>query len=483
MTKFFPRNLWVIIALVAYGLFIATIMKAYAGGSDSSGYLNGAKLFLAGKLYAEQRSAVDIPSSEVSVFSYVPFGFAPISDEKMVPTYPFGLSIMIALFSILVGSDLAPHIVMWLHTIGSIILIYHFALLLKLEKFWAVIAAFLLAINPLFLSYSTQLMSDMPSLFWCSLTIFSSLRNTEKKWAVISGISAGMAVIIRPTNILIFIPLLIAFGRNWRGLIQCGLAGLPFAFSLLLLNHQLYGSYITTGYGDMSQFFGSEFIPFTINAYSEYLILELTPFLVLAIGVFVPSIWQKTKKEEWVILVWILAFLSFYSCYYFTHTTWWYMRFVLPIFPALILAMLMTLRMIYSSIGRMRRTLIIFFLSFTISWQISVILNKYVLDNPEGLTYFEMTNWAKENLPKDAVIFAMQDSGALFYYTDFSIVRYDSSSSEDIKKIRSAANKSEIPIYAAIHFFEFNDLKEKVPGNWQKLKTINAIEVWKLYEK
>ena len=98
----------------------------------------------------------------------------------MVPTYPLGLPITVVLTSLVTGLDAAPHIVMWLYAIGSLILVYNLALILNLEKFWALIAAVLLAINPLFIHYSIQLMSDLPSLFWCGLAVFSALKSKEK---------------------------------------------------------------------------------------------------------------------------------------------------------------------------------------------------------------------------------------------------------------------------------------------------------------
>lgn len=196
------NNLPLILLFCLYGIFLALNVMAYAGGSDSSGYLNAARLIAAGKLHEKQRIVEGFSASQISSNSYIPLGFTPSSNEEMVPAYLLGLPILISLTSFITDLAAAPHIVMWLHAIGSLILIYNFALILNLEKFWAVIATILLAINPLFISYSLQLMSDMPSLFWCGLTIFSALKTREKvNWAIIAGASAGMAMMIRPANI------------------------------------------------------------------------------------------------------------------------------------------------------------------------------------------------------------------------------------------------------------------------------------------
>ena len=471
------NNLLLILLFCLYGIFLALNVMAYAGGSDSSGYLNAARLIVAGKLHEKQRIVEGVSASQISSHTYIPLGFTPSVNEEMVPTHPLGLPILVALTSFITGLAAAPNVVMWLHAIGSLILIYNFALILNLEKFWAVIATILLAINPLFIFYSLQLMSDMPSLFWCGLTIFSALKTREKvNWAIIAGASAGMAVMIRPANILIFIPLLIALGKNWRSLIYCGLAGLPFAAIMLILNHGLYGKFITTGYGDVSSLFSLKNIPPSIDAYARYLPLELTPFVLLAVGIFMPKIWSQNQKILVVIAAWIVPFLIFYSCYQFTRETWWYMRFLLPIFPAIILAMILTVRNIHESLPKFRIMISMFFLTFSFCWQASVFARLPILTDG-GLSYFKATNWANNNLPKNSIFITMQTSGALLHYTDFSIIRYESVDKKSLEEIE----KIQRPIYAMLFPFELEDVLEaRFPGKWVKVTEVNPITIWRL---
>jgi hypothetical protein len=533
-----------LILLFCYSVFLWFNICAYAGGADSSGYLNLAKLITSGKLQEKQR-IIDGVEGEISEFAYVPLGFKPANKDGYLDSfYPIGFPSLIALLSLFVGIDIAAHLVIWLHAIGSLVLIYYFALELRFERFWALIAAVLLAINPLFLSYSLQLMSDMPSLFWCSLAIFAALnpnpslelprsrylsqdsegstlrfrsslyerytfgavlgsnlqnpglaqdrgssndgfglKNDQKKWAIICGIATGIAVLIRPTNVLIFAPLLVAFGKNWRGLFLCGCSGLPFAAILLITNYLSYGQFFATSYPDLSDKFGSEFIPFSIEAYARYLPLVLTPFVVFLVSIFVPSIWRQSKKPQWVFAVWILSFLTFYAFYYFTHTTWWYTRFLLPSFMAMILAILMVVRAVASLKIRFSRSFAIFFVLFSFFWQLSVIQMLRIISQSESLVYFEITSWVNNNLPADSAIIAMQDSGAIFFYTDLPIIRYDILSKDELVKIANTLQKKCRSIYAILHSHEVEaapvDLFSKLPGNWQKIHQINQIEVWK----
>ncbi len=473
-------NLILIAILCLYGIFLALNICAYAAGSDQSGYLNAAKLIASGKLHEKQRAIEGIAESEISQTAYLPLGFAASSRGEIVPTYPLGLPILIALTSFFVGFSAASHVVICLHSLGSLILIYRLARTLNLEKFWAVLATVLLAINPLFVSYSLHLMSDMPSLFWCGLAVFSALKTKEKSsWVIVAGAALGMAVMIRPVNILIAIPLLIIFGKNWRNLIYCGLGGLPFAAALLILNHNLYGHFFTTGYGDLSELFGTQFFLASIAAYEKYLLLELTPFVALAIGIFMPSLWRQNPRRSIILAAWIAPFFIFYSFYFYTSGCWWYMRFLLPIFPAIILAMVLTLRDIRESFPKFRRTIMVSFLSLNFFWQASIFLVFPVITN-ESSEYFLASNWVKNNLEKGSIFIAMQTSGALIQYTEFPIIRYDSVTRSELEKIREVAKKNQRPIYAMLFSFEFDDvLKTKFPGEWEKVKETKLITIWR----
>ncbi|MEO6568604.1 MAG: hypothetical protein ABIO94_07550, partial [Opitutaceae bacterium] len=84
------------IGMVLYAFLIATYMGAYAGGSDSSGYLNNARLLREGRFIIERRALENLPAEKLPVYAYIPLGFIPVKTHEMVPTYPVGLSLMIA---------------------------------------------------------------------------------------------------------------------------------------------------------------------------------------------------------------------------------------------------------------------------------------------------------------------------------------------------------------------------------------------------
>jgi hypothetical protein len=68
--------LWLpLVAFVLYGLMLARYSAAYAGGADSSGYMNNARLLDHGSLITPMRQVPGLSPDTVSAFAYVPLGF------------------------------------------------------------------------------------------------------------------------------------------------------------------------------------------------------------------------------------------------------------------------------------------------------------------------------------------------------------------------------------------------------------------------
>ena len=74
----------------------------------------------------------------------------------------------------------------------------------------------------------------------------------------------------------------------------------------------------------------------------------------------------------------------------------------------------------------------------------------------------------------------MQVSGAFFYYTDFTLVRWDQMEPGTFARVAAAAGASHRPIYAALFPFETAEaLHERMPGRWTKITAIRDIGIWR----
>ena len=92
------------LALGLYCLLLVRYVGAVAGGSDSSGYMNHARLLASGRLHMPARTIPGLPQASAPEYLYVPLGFRPARDgDGLVPTYPSGFALFVLAMRPLAG--------------------------------------------------------------------------------------------------------------------------------------------------------------------------------------------------------------------------------------------------------------------------------------------------------------------------------------------------------------------------------------------
>jgi hypothetical protein len=343
-------------------------------------------------------------------------------------------------------------------------------------------AALLLAICPLYLFMSVQAMSDGPSLTWCAAAVWFAWRSRRNpRWAIAVGAATAIAVLVRPSNLLIMFPVSLCFGLDWRRWIWLAVGAAPGAIFLGVVNYSLYGKVLATGYGAVGEIFRREYVSPTLINYAKWLPVLLTPGLLLAFGT--PWLFRReSPRLVAVVTAWMLVFAGFYLSYKHTHEAWWLLRFLLPAFPAFILAMLLVARTAVSGWSTKSRWIaggmaVIAVISWDGFWGKKLS----ALESGRGeRVYADSANWARTHLPKEAVVFTMQTSGALLYYTDFVFVRWDQFDRSNIAELESVSRTSGRPLYAMLFPFEVEELidSKRFPGSWRKFGAVRHITFW-----
>jgi hypothetical protein len=473
-------------ALCAYAALLAPHMGAVAGGSDSSGYLNHAKLLSSGTVHAPRRALPGMPASALPSYACVPLGFKPAPDGRgLVPTYPAGLPLLIAAAAPLAGWAWAGGLVIGLHAILGVVLTYALGRSFGLPARWSILGAAILATSPLYCTYAIQMMSDLPALVWTTASVLCARRASEstrsRAWSLGAGASLALAVLIRPTDVLVLPAIAVALGGAPRRWLAFVLGGAPGAAFFMLHSHAAYGAYLSTGYGDTTTDFGFEYIPATLLHFARWLPALFTP--VAALFLALPWLARKAPRSAAILGLWALAFLAFYAPYRFTHETWWYLRFVLPAAPAMLVGGLMVLRRIEE--GRMRaapRNVL-----FATALALAIGNGRYwnrrlgALSIGQGeKTYARACAWLGEHVPPGAVLAVMQTSGAVFYYTSFPILRYDQIDAPGFERVAAAARAAGSPIYAALFPWEADQaLRKRMPGKWTRVGAVPDIAFWR----
>jgi hypothetical protein len=482
------------VGLVFYAIVIARNIGTCAGGSDSSGYLNHARLLASGRVHAPARAIQGLPPAGMPKFLYVPLGFKPVGNgDEIVPTYPVGLPLFIAAAAFFAGWDHACDLVIAAHALVGLLLVVAFGRSMGLGPKGAILGGCIIAASPLYLSYSVQAMSDMPALVWATAAVLAAWQssradagNPSGAWALAAGAAFSIAVLIRPTNALGLAPILIALNPSVRRLTLFVLGGLP--GGSFFVHHSLaaYGHPLTTGYGDVSDLFSATFAGPTLVHYLRWLVVLFTPIVLLCAAL--PWSAGNTRRPAAIMGSWILAYLAFYSCYRYTHEAWWYLRFVLPAAPALVVGGLVVAQRWVAAWkpaalnSFQRRALFASVLIAALAYESHWTRKLEALSIGHSDAVYPMTaNWLRQHLPTNAVVVTMQHSGSIYYYTDLTLVRWDQIEGSVGRQVIEAAAIAHRPVYAALFKWEVDDaLQKHLPGAWDRVGVVGDATIWRL---
>jgi hypothetical protein len=477
-------------ALVAggYGALLVSHAAAGVGGSDSAGYTNTARQIRAGRIVEPIAGldALGLPDRFGGLLTPLAFEEGP-RPRTMVPYYPPGFPLHIALASLLFGWGHGPFIVSPLAAVACLLLTFLIARELGLGVGWALAGAAILAACPVFLFQAVQVMGDVAATAWVAAAVLFALRGRRQDgWGLAAGAALGVAVMIRPANALIVPALALALGRRPRAIALAGLGGLPFAVFFLLWNRTAYGGAFHTGYSAQlgTELALANFEP-RFPHYARWLVEQLSPlvplgWLAVALERALPG------RHRAMLMIWFLAYLAFY-CFWGPYETWWYTRYLLPALPALIVGFLLAARAL------LRR-----FAAGGPRWKMAgplaaliIVVGAAELRSTDRFSVLDVGRWqrifpaacravAARAADGKALVVSMELSGALRFYTDLIPVRYDRIGGGDFEILRAKAAERGYRIFAALLPDELEPMRAQIPGDWVAVDRLSAAVVWEL---
>ena len=404
------------------------------GGADSYGYVSASQVIASGRLI-DAAPVADWLSSPNRMALASPLGWTPSPDGSgIAPTFPIGLSIVMALFS-LIGGPAAVFFVA--PVMGAITL----ALVYALAREWfdaptSLFATALVAWNPLIIAYAKQPMSDVPAAMWIMLSLFLAVRSGSAS-AFGSGLAAGAAVLTRPA--LLVAALVIPFAAHRpasaeatagkgasakRRLLISG-AGLAIGVIIqMLIQQQLFGSPFSTGYGSASTLFSWEHVDNNLSIFAEHGWTVLGPLFVpgLMLGLFASR--PEPRGKPAAVFVAVLVPYLFYLP--FDH--WETLRFLLPGLVPLTIVVAEGLIHVARYPRRPVATAIITigFIAVVAGLSLNLLRKSSVWEIASLETRYPLAgDWVSVNTPPDSVVLANQHSGSLRWYGKRQTLRWD----------------------------------------------------------
>ena len=418
-----------------------------AGGADSYAYVSQADLWVHRNLSVPVPLAGTAPWPE-PVWTFSPHGFVPaVSTPEIVPVTAPGLPLLMA-----AAKALGGHSAMFLVTPLSGAMLVWFTFLIGRRigsDALGVSAAWLTATSPAVLAMLVSPMSDVPAAALWAAALCATLGNsTRSAWA--AGAFASAAILVRPN--LSPLAAVLALWRFWseqrtesgeipakpetsgarrfRAPAAMVIGIVPGCLFIAWLNNTLYGSPLSSGYGSLSSLFSTSNVAPNIARYGGWLIESQTPLFALGgIAVLFPirAIWRTRGRQHAAFLlgasaatVWVLYLI------YTPYDAWWFLRFLLPSWPALCVGTAAVLLRLADLPHRAFRAV-----AFAVLAVIGVHGLRYAAGNgafPSGEgdhRYASIATIVADATDPSAVIITGQNGGPVRYYAGRTIVRFD----------------------------------------------------------
>lgn len=398
-----------------------------AGGSDSSCYLNEARLLSRGTTHIEQPLIVAAPWPRAA-WTFTPAGHlpSPVRQEFIVPICPPGLPLLMAAAQTI---HVSPLLVVPL--CGALAVWLAFVLGTRLDgPLTGAASAVLLACSPIFLFQVVQPMTDVPAATWWLLVAVLVGGGDEKnRQPFAAGLAASMAALTRP-NLLPLAAVVagyIGFVSAPRRLQATGrfVAGLaPGLLLLAALQRATYGSPFASGYGNTADLFHAVSVVPNLERYGRWLLETHTPVLALAVA----APFFLRRAAAWLCLLLAAGTVMAYLPYQ-VFNDWWYLRFLLPAIAFLIV---LSTTAIVRAMGYITRNpnALVSLVSFAVICLGTLWVNTARSHSAFDLQRFERHfveagRFVAERLPDRAAILTVRHSGSVYYYAQRPTVSWD----------------------------------------------------------
>jgi hypothetical protein len=443
-----PRQAAGLAVVVALAVGALGIWKGsfVAGDGDAFGYVSEANLIAHGTLRIEQQFVRTLPWPFAD-WSFAPAGYRPATVRGfIVPTYPAGVPLVMALFQRLAGARAVFYVVPLL---GALCVWMTSALGASVHgRLTGTLAAVLVATSPSFLFELMAPASDVAATAWWTSTLALAVRDSQPA-ALGAGVAASLAILTRPN----LVPLAAVVGlffvsRIFRGngdrrrtMIQLALfvlAALPGCLAVAAINDHLYGSPLRSGYESLDALYALVNVGPNLDRYPRWLMQTQTPFLCLALAAPVFGRTSSPPREtpplapnQVALLLSFVAvvFLSYLFYRPFGREEWTYLRFLLPAYPALlILAVAVTIEASRRVIGRHgAATVAAVTVCLALSgWQAHDAVRRGALTARlvEG-RYVDVGRYIDAMLPPNSVFIAKLHAGSIRYYSGRLTLYYE----------------------------------------------------------
>jgi len=426
-------------ARCAIALAVMTAVAGLAGnswtasGPDPFAYVSQAALWRTGRLDLPVPLAGEVPWPD-AVSTFAPFGYRPAPHDApaLVPITAPGVPMLMAVLERIAG-----HRAAFLVTplAGGALVLVTFAIGRRVRSpATGLIAAWLVATSPALLYNLMWPMADVPAALCAGLMIWCLLSSSVAA-AAGAGLAAAAGTLVRPNFIVIalggLVWLTFAERRSqfrFSRVVVFAAILCPAVATVLWLNTRWFGSPLASGYGTAGNLFSLARVATNVSRYGRWLV-ETSPLAVAGLAALVvPVKWVwpvgDGRRTASLFGISIVTSCGVYLLYQ-TFNDWWYLRFLLPAWPALFVSAAAALDAIA---GKQRRLAIVAGAVAIAAGVhgVSLARARGVFTLGEGeRRYVTIARIVDRHTEPSAVILTCQHSGTVLYYAGRDTVRFD----------------------------------------------------------
>jgi Dolichyl-phosphate-mannose-protein mannosyltransferase len=446
-----------------------------AGGADAYGYVSQADLWLQGSLAVQQPWVAEVPWPDAQ-WTFTPLGYRPVDREgewSIVPTYSPGLPILLAVAKGIGGQCVMFGVVPFL---AGLTVLATYGLGRRLHSPSAgLIAAWLVATSPITLSSSLEPLTDVPVTAMWTLVIFFVL-GTSIISAAAAGLSAGLAILIRPNLVPLAVPLgvWLLCRRDVAGpvfrtrLVPSAAFAVTTALgvaAVAAINQHLYGSATTSGYGRLQDQVALTRVLPNLQRYTSWFIETHTviPLLgLIALAAPLRRFWPRVADRTiFAVLGSVIVLLWGFYCAYLEFESSGYLRFLLPSWP-LIMTGFGALAVWVGTFGGASRWVTgIAIVALGVSNTIEASRRDVFEQRQAARHEAPIGRLVRTHTPPNSVLLTFERSGSMRYYGGRVTLRYDLLHPEWLDRAVAWLTARGVRVYAVLDRRQADEVKAR----------------------
>ncbi|MDE3155096.1 MAG: glycosyltransferase family 39 protein [Acidobacteriota bacterium] len=486
MSRAFLRRRWAL-ALLLVGLTVAAAWHwgtFAAGGDDSCGYVTQAHDWLRGALVFDQQSVAKGLHWSNLDWTFTPLGATTgPAPYTTAPKYPPGLPLLMAAATAVAGPQGTYAVV---PLAGGLAVGLTFLLgSLLFDETTGLVAALLLALSPAFLYQLVSPMSDVPAAAaWTLALVFALLRRPAA-----AGLAAGLAIAIRPNLAPLVLPLALLtwpreagqawFTRDaWRTLLWLAAGTLPGVVVVAWFNLEAYGAPWRSGYGALGNLYALSHILPNLASYSRWLVETETPLVAAAV---LPFLWRASRPhgplQQSNVRAGLGLFLALLLGSYLVFLpfgAWWYLRYLLPGLPLLLVLASGGIQQLLRRAGPVPGAVLLLLVVVAAGcYEGLMAADRGVFRlHVQERHYVTVGEDLARLTPPNAVFLSMQESCSIRLYAHRWTLRWDWLEPQDLDKALAALQARGLHPYLLLEGFEEQEFRSRFPGQ----KTLGLLD-------